>query len=344
MKKSTMIFTVLLAMAVLFASCSNGGGSSESASASKVSAVPVTLTLGGEAEKIAQKSVVLNAAADSLTYWVQATPLWTGTNIQNAKATLTQITYVDGVSLGYFTPGAWTFYVEIKNGENVIYTGTATPVYISTSDAAVAVDMALKDSDASGSVTIKVAVPKVSASGTTVTVAYGDVAEAAVSAATADTTVSTAGVTSASDNWCYFTNTYSDLAPGNYTFTLKYKDGSNVIGGATVAFTVRNGDAYGIYGTIENGQYQIANLTLNMPTVTLIPSEMAYSAPVASITAIDGATYAWTVNGAAATAAASSNEYSFGTNYTTPGVYHVVCKVTKDGAIGYSERDITVNP
>ena len=342
MKKAFRIMAVLLALAVLMASCSNGG-SSDGASSTKVSAVPVTLKLGGAAENIAQKAVALVKDNDSITYEIKAEPQWTPTGaIQNGKSTsFAEFSYTDGVSLGMFTPGTWKFSAQIKNDGTIIFEGNNT-VVISPTNNAVSIDMELYNNDSTGSVVIKVAVPTVSS--TKLYVSYDGAAEAEITGGTADTTVNTAGATSASNYWTYFTTTKNDLAPGNHYVSLSYKDGSSVIGGAIVAFTVRNGDAYGLYGTIENGAYQLAELTLTVPEYSLTPSAITYDEGTASITAIDGASYAWYVNGSAATAATDSNSYAFATNYTANGVYEVVCKVTKGDAIGFVSRTITIAP
>ena len=312
MKKRTLFTALFLVLVMLFVSCANSihRDGDDGIAPSNSQAVKVSLCLGGDVQTSGvQKAVAINASADDLSYYIQTTALWTGSNIQNPYPSLTEITYSDNMELGYFSPGSWTFYVEIRNGANVIYKGTNTPVYISTSTKAVSVEMNLAtDGGAVGSVVLKIAVPKANANAPDVTYSYSGAASGSGrvnTTPTVDTTVNTSGVTSASDNWYYFTKTLNDLVPGKYVLVLNYLDENegNRIGGTTVSFTVRNGDAYGVYGTIEEGEYQIATLLLVMPTITLSlsGSETAAKHPTetATITATAsaGATFTWYVNG-----------------------------------------------
>ena len=341
MKKTTALLTVLIVMAVLFASCSHGGGSSDGTA--KVEAVNVTLSLEGEAANVIQKAVALNKAGDSLTYWIKAESVWTN-NTESIKAskpnTFTQINYEAGVSLGLFTSGKWTFSAQIKNGENVIYEGSKT-VVISPTNSTVTIDMEMYDDDSTGSILIKVAVPTVDT--TKLFVKYDNGDETLIENPTPDTIVNTAGVTTSGTGWTYFTTSNNTLTPGNHTVNLIYKDGDREIGGATVTFTVRNGDSYGLYGTVQNGPWQQANLTLVLPVITLNVSAITYSQGSASITAIANAAYAWYVNGKAALGATNSNSYAFGSNYTAPGEYWIKCVATKGDAIGEAFYIATIN-
>ena len=356
MKKTHAFLTALLVMAVLFASCSHGGGSSDSDGAAKTQAVEVTLTLGGEAENVIQKAMALDINDDSLTYWIKAEPQWTNNTetIHNGKTTsFTEIqNYAAEVSLGKFTPGVWKFSAQIKNGANIAYEGDTT-VVISPANNDVTINMQIYGHGSTGSITIKVAVPTVET--TKVFVSYDGATAVEITNPTpiAHTIVDQAGVTTtynaqsgeglAGKNWTYFTTSKADLSTGNHTVALIYKDGDSVIGGyGPKAFTVRNGDAFRLYGTIQNGPWEEGSLTLVMPVVELAVSEITYTTGTASITTIAGATYAWYVNGQAATAATNSNSYAFGTNYKTPGEYDIRVVVTKGDAIGDAEYHVTI--
>ena len=121
MKKRNVFMVLLLIVVMLFASCSNSLHSDGSDSA-PTNAVKVSLCLSGDVQTSGvQKAVAINASADDLSYYIQTTALWTGSDIQNPYPSLTEIAYSDNMELGYFSPGSWTFYVEIKNGANVIY-------------------------------------------------------------------------------------------------------------------------------------------------------------------------------------------------------------------------------
>ena len=360
MKKTHAFLTALLVMAVLFASCSHGSRSGDSDGSAKTQAVKVSLSLSGEAANVAQKVVGLNKPADGYTYWVKATPNWTGTNIQNPISSWTKIGYTgEAYELGYFTPGSWTFEAHIMagnaqadsyNAAKVVYGGSDAAVYISTSTKAVTINTSLFNGAGAvgGTVNLKIAVPKANANAPDVTVTYGNVETATIDAEpTPNTTVDTDGVTGTSTNWYYFEKTVN-VAAGTYVFAFDYLDeeDGNRIGGATVAFTVRNGETYSICGTIEEGQYQLATIIINMPSVsvTLAGNDSAAYAAEGSVSIIAtpsaGATLAWYVNGAL--------QPGDGTTFLLPrqtrGRFEVVCKATKNDLIGYASKIVTITP
>ena len=338
------VFLVLfLVLVMLFASCSSHLHSVDGEEGTAANTVAVKLCLSGDMETTAQRAISLNSDADSLTYYLQTTALWTGSDIQNPYSAKSQITYTDNMEIGYFSPGSYTFYAEVKNGENIIYTGTATPVYISTVTKNVTIDMELYSAGGStGSVTIKIAVPKAGENAPDVTYAYSGAASGngrVNTTPTADTIVDTSGVTSASTNWYYFTKEITGLVPGNYVMNFDYLDANagNRIGGASVAFTVRNGDEYGVYGTIEEGEYQLATLLLNMPTITLSVTGVASIAKHATetttitATATAGATLKWYVNGVLQVGETSA---TFNFSRAAVGRFVITCVATSsDGRI-----------
>ena len=340
MKKFLTVLFLIVVM--LFASCSNSIHSDGSDSAS-TNAVKVNLCLAGDIESSAQKAVALNANTDDLTFYLQTTALWTGSDIQNPFSSKTEINYVDNMELGYFSPGSYTFYVEVKNGENIIYTGTNTPVYISTSTKNVTIDLELyAEGGSTGSVTIKIAVPKASENAPDVTYTYSGAASGngrVNTTPTVNTIVDTSGVTSTSANWYYFEKEINGLVPGNYVMNFDYldADAGNRIGGASVAFTVRNGDEYGVYGTIEEGEYQLSTLLLVMPTITLTvngdatTTKHATETATITATATSGATFAWYVNGVLK---AGETNSTYNLSRAKVGRFVVTCVATSaDGKI-----------
>lgn len=387
MKKTIAILTVLLVMAVLFASCSHGGGSSDGAA--KVEAVKVSLALGGDVVEAAQKAISLAGGVDetSFTFWYKAEPQWesaltiqggTGYNaadgtydfVQLTGKTFAQMTATDGVSLGYFTKGIWKFDVEVRNstGNTIIYkansTFTGNPVSIGTAAVLLQPTMELNTTGTKAKVTFKIAVPKISAS-TDLTLAYGSEADA-FSTITAPEAKKPTGAGAndeeSANNWLYFKKEIS-LDAGKYDFVLSYKEGAARIGGAIVSMTLLPGVTdYVVWGTLENGEYQIASLRLVIDpvvTLTLTPS----ITPVANIVTVakngtltfagaptpSTATLAWFINGVAAPsaniAAASGNTPETLTVPTgTPGVYEVVCKATSGNAVKYKSQIVIVTP
>ena len=365
MKRGTLVITVLVVMAMLFASCSNGlSENAEGEGGASTKAVKVELSLGGAAANIAQKIVELSGGANknTYTYYYKATPKWTDNDTQGKTAGFVPIgydnsnhNYEDEYSLGYFTPGYWKFDVEIRasDGTTVLYEGTEDNVSISNASVTVTVTMALKDTDPSvdptGTVNIAVAVPYISAA-TTVTMTMDGNAIADITKTDNKTVTSTTDATPVTAaGWELFTKTVTP-APGNHTFVLTYKDDTRVVGGAAVAFTVMNGQTNLICGTIENGKYQIATLTLNYPEVNL--DLTMNTTPNATTVGMDGSytcaitdttcdTYAWLINGVVD---GDYTSYNYTLNTFEPGVYEICCIATKGDAIGHVSKTVTVTP
>lgn len=394
MKRGKVLMAVLVVMAVLFASCSNGLSEGDAAVAKLA---PVNLTVNfQENGDAAQKAIAIDAPENGYTYWVKAKAEWTGSNTHNDFANWTRIAYSGAQSdVGYFTPGTWTFTVHIMAGNaeattydesKVVYSGSTTSVIAigkATTEVPITVSK-YNDTGATvgtGTVVIKVAVPAVTKDATSgeivapdLTIQYGSVSEASVSAGTENKKVTTEGVelfvgdthgTVAADvqNWYYFTQTINGLAPNPYTFVLKYYDksttGKQQIGGATVSLIVRSGEQYGIYGTIENGEYQIAEMTITMPdpvTVTISTNDATEDqtthtyAPVLSGTSVtftanpspsvaDGTTLKWLINGEEQTSTTTSMQF-----IASHGVYEVTCVATKGDATAYHTRTIIARP
>lgn len=392
MKRGKVLMAVLVVMAVLFASCSNGLSEGDAAVAKLA---PVNLTVNfQENGDAAQKAMSLERPDDGYTYWVKATATWTSTTAHNDFSDWTRIAYSGANSdIGYFTPGTWTFDVHIMAGNaeattydvtKVVYAGSTTSeIAIGTATTVIPITVSkYNDSDptnvGTGTVLVGLSVPAAAKStGATpaiiapdVTIQYGSVSEASISNGTAGTKVtgldktttpySIATTTTDATNWYYFTNTYTGLAAGIYTFNLKYYDkdhsnGGQQIGGSTFAFTVRSGETYQIYGTIENGEYQIAQMTLTMPEVVTVEIGTTAAAEVNPGTAVtynvdttkttSGATFEWFVNGKSVTA---DTDPAGGTAYTLPtthpGIYEVTCKATKGDSAAYHTKTIKVVP
>ena len=366
MKRGKVLMTVLVVLAVLFASCSNGMSKDDADGAASTKAVKVGLNLKGVDES-SQKTVSLKEMGNNYKCFVTATPRWDGSNIQNPYDTRKEVGYYsEGMSLGYFTPGTWQFDVEIwnyaANPAVEVYYGTAYPIYISpTATNNVEVDMELfaGQAGANGTVKIKVAVPSVENTALEYAISNSGVPsnpDDDWDTTTANQKVGQDGIpVPQSENWTYFAKDLTDLAPGNYTLTLNYKDGNESIGGATVAFTIRKGDELGVYGTIEEGQYQIAALTLNIPNFNFNLTGTAAVLPHATATNQVGidldlpqgltATYAWYVNGGSTGAPGQATSYNL--SRVNAGRYEVVCVATVSDnqgvvGIGFGSKIFTI--
>lgn len=373
-KRGILVMTVLVVMAMLFASCSsNLSESAEGEGGSSAKAVKINLSLGGEAANINQKAVALDGGSTAnYTYFYKAYPNWTSENIRGKTINPNDNNFIpvgydnqnhnyeDDFALGYFVPGNWTFEVEIRAaiGTTVLYTGTNADVPISNALKEVIVPMTIYEGDnpqqqhLTGTVNIKVAVPKISGA-TRVTMdmdAIGStIGTIDPAAGTTGKKIDTQGTITDVDGWVLFENEDISVETGNHTFFLTYKDNGNNIGGAAIAFTVKNGETYNIWGTIENGQYQIAALTLTGVKLDLTMTTDPNAATVAmdesyecTVNEQDCDTYVWTVNGIPA--AAQNPAYQFTLPTLAPGVYEVTCIATKNGAIGQVSKEVTVTP
>jgi hypothetical protein len=396
MKRGKVLMTVLVVLAVLFASCASHLGEDENAAASKAMKINFAMIIDEEA---AQKAVDLNGGVNSFKFFYMATPQWksasaiqgdTGGNYVEIDSDMAHMTDPEHqVSIGYFKPGIWKFDVVItssdgtpttaKDGTKVIYKAKSTWSSVdrsifnnSTRTVALpAVPMELYTTGSlKATVILKLAVPKVLldyAPDVTVSLSGGGTnVNDSISAGVADTkTGATYDASPVSDanttNWYYFTRTIENVIPGNYNIIFAYKDkeDGNQVGGATIATTILP-TTYTIWGTIENGEYQISTLTLNVPgfvidftrsadsvaaggTITCSPS------PTKAAGGFDSAT--WYVNGVAQIAGVvgSTGVFTFdAANSTTktvnPGEYEIVLKAQKGDAVTYNSHTVTVTP
>lgn len=397
MKRGKILMAVLVVLAVLFASCSTHLSEAEGAQAKVVA---VTLSLGGEVDKIAQKAVDLAGGVNTATFrffykakaqWASSAPIQgdTGDNfVEIVGKTVDQME--SGVSLGYFKPGIWQFDVQIRasNGTTIIYQAKESfrTAYkeISKSQLDLEADMELYTAAGTGTVTIKLAVPKVvvdAAPDVTLTSGAFNSGEEATIDNTPDADYKTGAtaeaVKVAATKWYYFEKEISGITPGNYDFVFKYYKNTthtiaNQIGGATVSMTVFPGVTdYIIWGTIENGEYQLAQLTLTVPAVTVnfvskiggagdnVNAVPKGDSLVCTATASAGATLTWSINGFPVTSGLSTttvtnDTFTFSTSTVTadppayntnkPGEYEIMCKATKGGVTSYYAKTVYVAP
>lgn len=393
-KRGFLVMTMLVVMAMLFASCTSHLGEDENAAASKAVKINFAMIIDDEA---VQKAVALHGGVGDFKFFYMATPQWksasaiqgdTGGNYVEIDSDYAHMTDPEHhVAIGYFKPGLWRFDVVItsadgdadtaKDRTKVIYEANST---WKTTDFSLfnsstrtvdlgSVPMVLYTVGAKATITLKLAVPKI-LTGTAPDVTLqlnggGTVYNASISAGVADTkTGATYDAPPVSDanttNWYYFTNTINNVIPGNYNLIFTYKDAvdGNKVGGASIFTTILPTD-YTIWGTIENGEFQIATLTLNVDGVAIDFTRSADSVaaggtitcsptPTKAAGGFDSAS--WYVNGVNQTAGVvgSTGVFTFDTDSTTstanPGTYEIVCKAQKGTAVTYSSHTVTVTP
>lgn len=262
-KKLSVTFSALMCILVFFfliiAGCDNGSSDSAVSEAKSTRLAKVSLTIGGDAQGMAQKSISVGGLDwGSLTYKYKAIPQWSGTSIHGSVSEWTTLpsAYSDGVSLGYFTPGQWIFHIQILNGSTPIYQGYSAVTNISTSAAAVTVPVSKITTGDAGSVYIEV---------TAATVDADSLAISYTGTASGSTTADAArdgGITT-------FTKTISSLAAGTYEFTLTH---SPLDSGAVVGVDLTAGQTATISGTLNNGIWQIGSVTVTVHSITVSPS------------------------------------------------------------------------
>ena len=326
-RRGTLVMTVLVVMAMLFASCSSGL-SKDAEGEGGASTKTVSVSLGVAVEGTgAQKTISNNTDLSSLTYWYKANPNWTQDRPIHGDTGANFVlipNYSVGAApknIGNFTAGDWTFYVEVRKGDAVIYSGDDTyTLYTGHTSPEITVT---PDGTGTGTISISVKVPTTGASETLSVVAEpgGGVVMTRVGSAGGLTT---------------FTGTKSSLTPGAYTLTFGYTDqGGAVTEGAAQAVTVFAGQTSNITGTIDGGKWHPTTITINSPGInytSLLPASghrtpndpSAYTV-TASATSAQGneITYEWFLNGTSVQGPNTTATYDFtGNNY---GLYDITC-------------------
>ena len=212
-KRGFLVMTMLVVMAMLFASCTSHLGEDENAAASKAVKINFAMIVDDEA---AQKAVALHGGVDDFKFFYMAAPQWksdapiqgdTGGNYVEINSNLAHMTDSEHyASIGYFKPGLWKFDIVITSADGtpatakdlskVIYRASddwknATySLFDNTGNRTVKlpeVPMVLYTAGTKATLTIKVAVPKIltdTAPDVTLTISRGASAagEASISA------------------------------------------------------------------------------------------------------------------------------------------------------------------
>ncbi len=308
MKKNLFVLFVLCLSILFVCSCQNGDSTTDVAGSAlyKVN-LSVELPADGPQRTI---SVSGGSVSGELTYWYKATPQWAGSeNAFGKTAEFVEIEdYAAEKDLGYFQQGQWTFDVQVKSGENVVYAG-ATTVYINAEDTPVAVTVSR---GGEGVGTGKIAFDTITAARVNATLEhnkvlmeYGLVGQVK----TADQTVTCA---SDSPSLSFEIADVEDLAAGNYWVKLTYLNDTAEVGSAIVNFTLDAGQTATISGNLEEGEFQTALITINgISSLTLSDISSSVTAGVVTFnctaTPADGAAYQWYINGEKVNDATSSS-------------------------------------
>lgn len=379
MKKWLKIVAILMVSALVF-SCGGSGGSAEDNAPVKVSFIVDT------PQSDIAKIATVDGSTATYKFYYAAVPQWAGdvdgfSSIQGATsaygtavADLTYVAMPNGYepgtkgNLGYFAQGSWKFYAQVRkqnsgNTETVLYEGATNVVYINEANNqtistgentsiqanVITIDVTRVAAAGTANVSIDIEVPKLSASGTALTVTYSD----GTTSTQVNNLASTATPTQ-TGNWVRFTGSADNLNTGSYTFTLTSKNGSTPVGGAVLAFDLIPGENRTITGTIENGVWQTTLLTINVPTLTVnvtgaatatVGSASTYTctATASQLASGDSVAYQWYVNDAVATGTSTNGTYSF--TPAAAGYYYVTCKAYVSGKLIASKTlGVTASP
>ena len=257
--KKLSILILLLALLFIIAGCDNGSVS-DSAMTKSSGLVKVSFTVDGDSSEL-QKISSLDSF--NFTYQYKAIPQWTSSDtIQGKTDNWTSIDYFDGMSLGFFTPGQWVFYIQILNGNTVVYEGHSDLIRISRSEANVTVYVTRVIPETTPGVFISVTAPTVA--GDTLTVSWG--AGQGESDTANESESPLGGVTT-------FSFAKDTLADGTYTFTLTYSNEQIAQGDEITKeisnVTVSSDTVTLISGYLENGEWKVTCTTKQIYDVNL---------------------------------------------------------------------------
>jgi len=262
MKRGKVLMTVLVVLAVLFASCSNGMSKDDASGAASGEKVMVSLGVDVEGA-VSQKTISTDTNLDGLTYWYKANHNWIQDRPVHGDTGANYILipkYSVGAApknIGYFTAGEWLFSVQVKKGDNIIYSAEDVPYTIYTGHASPEITVT-PDGTGTGTVSITVKVPATGG-------ADPEHESLAVNCSAGGVSMTRSGY---ANGLATYTGTKAGLAPGAYTFTFRYTDeGNQITEGAAQAVTVFAGQISNITGTIDGGKWHSSSITINTPGI-----------------------------------------------------------------------------
>ena len=258
MRTKVISFNIIICLitAVFFCLFACDNGSAPDSDADKTSGlVNVCFTVEGDSS-VLQKSASIGGSA--FTYQYKAVPQWSQDQaIHGRTSDWTVINYSAGMSLGYFAPGQWIFYIRILNEGTPVYEGHSAVIGIGSANANVTVTVSKIIQEATpGVVSITITAPVINALTDSLTVAWSGTASGSDTAA-----ATTSGGTTT------FTFIKDDLADGSYTFTITH---TNVANTAAETVVVSQGTMVAITGHLDNGEWQTENTTLQFHTVSIV--------------------------------------------------------------------------
>ena len=340
MKRGKVLMTVLVVLAVLFASCSNGMSKDDASGAAHSEKVMVSLGVDVEGA-VSQKAISSDTDLSGMTYWYKAEPQWSqdrpihgGTTTDGEHYYFVMIpNYSAGAApknIGYFTAGEWKFWAEVKKGDTVIYSSPAagTPYTIFTGNTSPTIKVT-PATGGNGSITFNVQVPATGGADP-----EHETLEVYVNNNRDDVVVNRTGY---ANGLATYEGYKLDLVPGAYTVSFKYIDeGGTWTDGAAQAVTVFAEQESNITGIIDAGKWHPTSITIKAPGIdpfTLTP-ESAHRIPLgpavvftASATSTQGnaITYKWYINGNG-----PENVGSATLNYelNVPGMFDITCTAT----------------
>ena len=255
-KVSSISAIICLITLVFFCILACDNGSSPASAESKTDGlVNVCFTVAGDSSDIQKSSSI---GGSGFTYQYKAVPQWSqDQSIHGRTPDWIVINYSAGMSLGYFAPGQWIFYIRILNQGTPVYEGHSAIVRIGSANANVTVNVTKIVPDAaSGAVRATFSAPVIDALTDSLNVSWSGAASGSASAA-----ATTAGGTTT------FTFDKDDLADGSYTFTFTH---SNVAATASETVVVSQGNMVVITGHLDNGEWQTENTTLQFHNITIV--------------------------------------------------------------------------
>lgn len=273
------MLTVLVVLAMLFASCSShlSEGDAEGGSSAKT----VRVSLGVDVEDgAAQKTITTNTDLSGMTFLYCATHNWTQDRPVRGD-TKGQFVVIPGFDpeaassdLGSFTAGAWTFDVKVMKGANTVYSGSAEyNIYTGHTTPAVTVT---PHGEGTGSISITVKVPTTGPRPADAQVEPGEYHDSLVVICSAGSVTMTrdrnSPGTNPQDPTTYnlttFTGSLGGLQPGPYTFRFAYSDESGTGTDAVAkAVTIYAGQTTTISGIIDGGTWHTSSIIINAPGI-----------------------------------------------------------------------------
>ena len=261
MKKRFYLFTLLIILSfILIVACDNGSVS-DSATAKSNELVRVCLAVEGDSSGI-QKTSSINGL--SFTYQFKAIPQWNSENIHGKIDEWTTINYSAGMSIGYFTPGQWIFYIRMISDGILAYEGNSDLVSIGASSVNITVSVNRVIQKATwGAISINISAPTVNNTDTLTVEWSGTEAEtgAEVEGTDTATTIPSGSITT-------FTYTNRDLPVGDYTLTLTH---NNIeIEEEDITVNVRDREMTLITGQIDGSGWDLEKTTLQFHNINVL--------------------------------------------------------------------------